>query len=125
MKTNIQTQTDGSGYWSDEAKNVTITEIELSKSKKYDDDVEEYGHLLAYFDADHWNRAADGLIYTDNLWLNTFCNGLRMLGFNEEAISNLNYSEQGMQGEAHVDLDVGEAFIKEFERIEALQEAKA
>ena len=75
----------------------------------------EYGELRAYFDTDTWNINEDGLIYSDPHWIDEFRGLMRSLGFTGRACANIRYSEQGMQGEDFVSMDVGADFMREVE----------
>ncbi len=59
--------------------------------------------------------STDGLIYTDKIWINEFRALMRSLGFTRNAVNDISYSEQGMQGEDFVSMDVGEDFLREVE----------
>lgn len=96
--------TNGSGYWSDVAKAVTIVDMQLG----YCADEMDYGELMVTFDTDTWNCEQDGLIYTDKLFveqLREFLNAHGLPG------ADVSYSEQGMQGDDYVSLDCGADFI--------------
>jgi hypothetical protein len=58
-----------------------------------------------------------GLIYTDALWMNEFRQQLVKLGFSKKAAKDVSYSEQGMQSDYFVSMDVGEEFLKEWDFI--------
>ena len=102
---NLNIRTDGSGYWSDSAKRVLATCMDLA----YVNEEKDFGELRVYFDTGDWNVEEDGLIYTDNQWLSEFKSLLDALVYDS---SDVSYSEQGMQGDNYVSLDVGEKFIK-------------
>ncbi len=108
---NFRTQTNGNGYWSSKKKFVTINRIQLA----YVDDEEQFGELRAYFDSADWDIDTDGLIYTDKAWKRSFLKCLETVGFSTDAILDVNYSEQGMQGKGFVSLDVGADSIRECE----------
>lgn len=96
--------TCGDGYWSTVAKAVSVVDMQLS----YVDDDGEFGELRVYFDTATWDTSKDGLIYTDSAFLDelsAFLDSTGLVG------SDVDYSEQGMQGNNYVSLDVGEAFI--------------
>lgn len=96
--------TVGDGYWSDVAKPVLITDMKLA----YENDEGDFGELRVYFDTKYWDVNTDGLIYTDSNFLNDlqlFLEKQGLVGMDVE------YSEQGMQGDRYVSCDVGEAFI--------------
>jgi hypothetical protein len=98
--------TDGSGYWSNKAKGVEIVDMRLG----YVSDEKDFGELCVYFN-DTWDTQKDGLIYTDKLFL------FQLQMFLEEhgLSANVEYSEQGMQGDDYVSLDVGGEFIANWE----------
>jgi len=96
--------TNGSGLWSGIAKEVKTTRINLA----YLNDEEDFGELRVYFDPKSWNIQEDGLIYTDRQFIRELETSLN----NEEYEgSDVDYSEQGMQGDNYVSLDVGKKFI--------------
>lgn len=97
--------TDGTGHWSDAAKSVKVTDI----SVPYIDDVRDFGELRVHFDTESWDVDEDGLIYTDEQFLNELLAALKDEGFD---VSDIGYSEQGMQGDDYVSLDVGPNFLK-------------
>jgi len=99
--------TAGDGYWSNVAKAVEITGLQLS----YTNDELDFGELCVYFNTKTWDVNKDGLIYTDSLFLEDLCLMLDNMGFDA---SDVSYSEQGMQGDNYVSLDVGECFINTF-----------
>jgi hypothetical protein len=96
--------TAGDGYWSGIAKSVKVTHIDVS----YINDERTFGELRVYFDTASWNIDKDGLIYTDSRFLEELCSELAYEGL----MGKVDYSEQGMQGEDYVSLDVGEDFIQ-------------
>lgn len=99
---NIVLHTDGNGLWSQKAAAVRITDMQLSA---YDN---QFGELRVYFNTNDWRVDQDGLIYTDRTFkceLRTLCARLGLCG------TDVDYSEQGMQGDNYVSCDVGEKFI--------------
>lgn len=102
--------TSGDGFWSREKKSVILKNMKIDEI--CDDD--KYGELCVYFDSDSWNTEKDGLIYTDRLFISEFRTILQNLGFSKEESNNANYSEQGMQGDNFVSMDVGEKFLQRF-----------
>lgn len=111
MKSPIFTcHTNGHGFWSGKEKSVQITDISLF----YVSDDQCFGELRAKFN-DSWDNEKDGLIYTDPDWIKTFRRGMkRIFSLSDEAINDINYSEQGMQGLNYVSMDVGKDFLKEW-----------
>lgn len=98
--------TNGSGYWSNQAKAVEVVDIQVS----YCSDEKDFGELRVYFNTDTWNVERDGLIYTDKQFgreLNEF-----LLA---HGLDKADYSEQGMQGDDYVSLDVEGKFIASWE----------
>jgi hypothetical protein len=96
--------TDGSGYWSNVAKSVKCKGISLA----YINDERDFGELRVYFDTASWDVNKDGLIYTDRQFIAELKEALVEASLNADGIS---YSEQGMQGDNYVSLDVGKEFI--------------
>jgi len=108
---NWQTHTGGTGLWSKEKKSVQVLGVELA----YCNDECDFGELRAYFNTGDWNCNQHGLIYTDKIWLNEFRALMRSLGFTRNAVNDIEFSEQGMQGEDYVSMDVGQEFMREAE----------
>jgi len=106
-KVNATLNTAGDGYWSNKAKAVQITALQLA----YTNDELDFGELRVRFKTSTWDVNKDGLIYTDSLFLEELRELLGDLGFDA---SDVDYSEQGMQGDNYVSLDVGECFINTF-----------
>lgn len=97
--------TSGDGYWSNTTKSVEITALEMP----YINDEETFGELRVYFNTDTWNTQEHGLIYTDEGFIRDLEVLLIEWGL---AGADVNYSEQGLQGDNYVSLDVGEKFIQ-------------
>lgn len=107
---NFVTKTNGNGYWSSKSKTVQINRVRLA----YLDEDGTFGELRAYFDPKEWDVDNDGLIYTDMMWKHSFLTCMENhFGFSPDAILDVSYSEQGMQGENYVSMDVGQQFILE------------
>lgn len=117
IKFNCVLETAGTGYWSEVAKEVKCTGIAVS----YINEEEDFGELRVYFDPRSWDTRKDGLIYTDRLFLDMLCSELLGAGLNSIDVS---YSEQGMQGDNYVSLDVGPKFLGSFKEI-AIEEYTA
>jgi len=103
----VTLNTAGDGYWSPVAKSVAVTDMQLG----YVSDDKDFGELCVYFDTATWDTAEDGLIYTDSLFLDELNAFLQAQG-----LASANYSEQGMQGDNYVSLDVGAEFIAAWEQ---------
>jgi|688.fasta_scaffold09896_11 hypothetical protein len=110
---NFVTHTNGRGYWSTVSGCVKINRVRIA----YLDDELDFGELRAYFDPQEWDTDKDGLIYTDPAWMQSFRNCMATLGFSEAALQDIDYSEQGMQGDNYVSMDVGGDFIRECEAL--------
>jgi len=110
---NFRTRTNGNGYWSSKQKFVTINRIQLA----YVNEDETFGELRAYFDPAEWDVDTDGLIYTDRAWMQDFQECMKTVGFSDEAVEAISYSEQGMQGNNFVSMDVTGAFVRECEAL--------
>jgi len=95
--------TRGDGYWSNRAKTVEITDMQLG----YVSDEGDFGELRVYFNTATWNVDEDGLIYTDS----QFYKDLQQFIKEHGLVVDLSYSEQGMQGDDYVSLDVGKEFL--------------
>ena len=102
MKT--QLHTNGQGLWTTHAQAVEIKHF----SMPYITDEQDFGELCVHFDSNDWDVDQLGLIYTDPLFLKELQAYLTTLGL---AGHDVHYSEQGMQGDSYVSLDVGAEFI--------------
>jgi hypothetical protein len=98
--------TSGDGYWSNVARAVTITDIVVNAEDR------EFGELQVYFDTATWDVNVHGLIYTDKGFMTDLRNFLALHGLDN---LDVEYSEQGMQDEQFVSLDVGADFIAAWE----------
>ena len=110
-KVNWQTQTNGKGYWTLFEQAVTVVRVQLA----YINDEGDFGELRAYFDTRTWDIDRVGLIYSDPCWISEFRGLMKSLGFTRKACEDIHYSEQGMQGEDYVSMDVGAEFMREAE----------
>lgn len=110
IKCSAVLHTDGRGLWSNESRAVKITGLALS----YVNDRRDFGELRVFFNLRTWNTLRHGLIYTDDLWIKELRAYLKTLGFRA---SRIGYSEQGMQGDNYVSLDVNRSFIDSWLKI--------
>lgn len=104
--------TSGTGFWSDSSVPVFVTHMDLG----YVDKEEHFGELRVYFNSS-WNVSRDGLIYTDPNWIRDFRQWMVENLFSTIAANQVSYSEQGMQGDDYVSLDVREIFLAEFKKL--------
>jgi hypothetical protein len=124
MKVEIKANTNGKGHWSEEQRLVIINKLGIGYSSLvYYPEEPFHGELRAYFEPSgfthgSWNVAGYGLIYTDRQWMKEFKAGLRELGLSIKAVQNVSYSEQGMQGNDYVSMDVGPAFYTSWQRLQ-------
>jgi hypothetical protein len=102
-------RTDGKGLWSRATKKVRLTQMSLNATNYEDGFL--LGELRVGFDTGTWDVEEDGLIYTDPKFIRHLRQYLSELGL---AGADVDYSEQGMQGEDHVSCDVGRDFIASF-----------
>lgn len=107
INVNATLHTDGSGYWSATAKAVNVTGIYVP----YIAENADFGELCVYFNTDAWDVDNDGLIYTDEQFMQELQDMLAQMGLDA---SDVSYSEQGMQGDDYVSCDVGAAFIASY-----------
>jgi hypothetical protein len=91
--------TNGLGYWSRAVKAVGIVDMRVA----YINDERDFGELRVYFNTKDWDVNTDGLIYTDKQWRNELQAFLDAHGLPGKDIS---YSEQGMQGDNYVSMDI-------------------
>ena len=120
-KVNWIVTTDGRGLWSRHCANVRVIGFDVGSLFKsdYNDTTNpaeaSWGELRIYFDRRTWNVTKLGLIYTDPFWMKEFRRQLQQeFGFSDEAAKDVDYSEQGMQGDNYVSCDVGKKFLKEY-----------
>ena len=101
----------GNGLWSDELRRVKLLEASVRFADPED---QGGGELRVKFDTKTWNPDKHGLIYTDRNWIKDLRKILVKKGFSEKAAKDVDYSEQGMQGDNYVSCDVGKKFLKEW-----------
>lgn len=124
MQVDIKANTNGKGHWTVEERMVQIIKLGIGYSSlTYYPEDEFNGELRAYFvphgfTPGSWNVAGHGLIYTDRQWMKEFKAGLRAAGFSIKAVQNVSYSEQGMQGDDYVSMDIGPTFYASWKRLQ-------
>ena len=119
IKISATLNTNGRGLWSRTATAVDVTKMDL----QYCNSEKDFGELCVYFATDdftanEWDVSVDGLIYTDKLFLQELRAYLQTIGFSESEANDVSYSEQGMQTDNYVSLDVGALFIAGLERLD-------
>lgn len=103
MQINSEISTNAEGLWSNSVAAVRVTDCVLA----YFSEESGWGELRVYFDTDTWDIDTQGLIYTDPGFLNDLKQLLTLRGLDT---TDLQYSEQGMQGDDYVSLDAGPLF---------------
>ena len=114
MQTFTTLHTNGGGYWSNTAKAVDVTRLDL----QYCTAERDFGELCVYFTSASWDVDTLGLIYTDPLFMQELRAYLQTLGFTAEEANDVSYSEQGMQSDNYVSCDVGLDFINGLTRLD-------
>ena len=119
MRTYTTLHTNGLGYWSNIAKAVDITALDLL----YISEDKDFGELCVHFAVDDfpsncWDVSTMGLIYTDKQFKRELREYLVSLGFTQAEADDVEYSEQGMQGDSYVSCDVGAVFINGLARLD-------
>jgi hypothetical protein len=125
-KFKVTTHTNGKGLWTITCRKINHSRAEISF---YDDVFSEdnvindfesgklkclnHAELKVYFPKKSWDTSKHGLIYTDPNWIKEFRSSLRQLGYSIKASKDADYSEQGLQGDNYVSLDIGRSFLKE------------
>jgi len=95
-------ETDGKGLWSNEKRKVKITDISLGCTKE----------IQVYFSKKTWNPDKHGLIYTDRAFINGLRKHLINSGMPKKIANDIDYTEQGMQGDDYVSLEYGKVTEK-------------
>lgn len=113
-KVNITCRTNGEGLWSNSKRKIIhqieiVSELPDRITYRWESDC---SNLRVYFNKKYWDIEKHGLIYTDELWLKSFLEEIKRIGFKN--FKKVQYSEQGMQGNNYVDLDIDKNFKKEF-----------
>jgi hypothetical protein len=103
----VTLNTNGMGYWSRTAKAVEIVDMRIN----YVSEDKDFGELCVYFNTDTWDVNTMGLIYTDKQFMRELNAFLVAQGLTE-----VSYSEQGMQGDDYVSCDVEGDFLTAWER---------
>jgi hypothetical protein len=100
----------GNGLWSSSNKTISISKMEVHYWTDYWVDINDapkWGELRVFFHKKIWDVSKLGLIYTDTLFLKELKIHLKKLKIE----GYVDYSEQGMQGNNYVSLDVDRQFI--------------
>lgn len=103
----------GDGLWSNKKMDNLKIHILPEDAFYQDDDPAPVGQLNVYFNPRIWNIDKLGLIYTGSLFLAHVRRLLKAAGFRH--FLDLDYSEQGMQGDDFVNFDVGDKLAIELD----------
>lgn len=116
IKKPIVCKTDGKGLWSPCKRTITIRRIELDYIPSDIEWVRQFSKELyvtfrVYFTKKDWNIHKHGFIYTDNSFIRDLrkqMNALPMFRnvFTTRGHAAVDYTEQGMQGDNYVSVDV-------------------
>ena len=106
---NFEIWTAGDGLWSSVSKEVHCKEMTVRVIASDGD--KSFGELRVYFSPGRWKVERDGLIFTDSRFLADLKANLNDAGLSPEAVDDISYSEQGMQGTDFVSFDVCEDFL--------------
>ena len=101
---NVYFKTNGKGYYTKRTANVPIIQMEIQSVNCR----MNYAELNVYIDTDVWCNNNEDCIYTDPQFLIDL---KKFLNNQDIDISDINYSEAGMQGDDYVSFDVGKKFI--------------
>jgi len=104
----VKFNTNGRGYWSNVAKTVEIVDMYVCCVGEDKD----FGELRVVFNTQDWDVNVDGLIYTDKQFMTEMRAFLTAHGL---AGADVEYSEQGMQGDDYVSCDIEDKFIATWE----------
>lgn len=104
----------GNGLWSNTLKEVNVSKMEVHYYYDSEDSNNnpKWGELRVFFHKKSWDVNKYGLIYTDKTFLKELSEWLVKLKINSKA----DYSEQGMQGDNYVSLDIGKNFIIDWDK---------
>lgn len=104
---NFYCNVDGTGHWSRHSRKVKHEKISLTVTWEKNYSITPgSAEFRVYFFNKEWDVEKVGLIYTDPKWIMELKNNLSLLGFSDKSLKGLNYSEQGMQGDDYVSMDV-------------------
>lgn len=104
----VTLHTSGTGYWSSHTAPVRVTDLQVHILDA------TCGELRVHFNTDDWRVDQHGLIYTDPKFIRELREYLAQEHYD---ISDVHYSEQGMQGDNYVSLDCGSGFIASWQEL--------
>ncbi|APC25816.1 hypothetical protein BST79_gp303 [Only Syngen Nebraska virus 5] len=98
------------GLWNRASKEVFVTKIMMFVGTTIDDpDDEPYSSdLQIFFKTSTWDIKKHGLIYTEKNFMEEIKSFMLESGVPEDVVSDVQYSEQGMQGTNYVSCDAYE-----------------
>ena len=96
--------TGGNGLWSKVERDVDIHGLSVS----YIDSDLNMVNFEAHFTKKSWNVEKHGLVYTDKLWIRQFRKEMiGLFGISKKCADDIDYTEQGMQGDNYISLGTG------------------
>lgn len=112
----------GGGLWSEGGRKVQVVALSLGENifdesslfddeEGFDPNALHSAELRVYFTTRSWDVERHGLIYTDDLFEKELKKRLRAAGWSAKAVRDIDYSEQGMQGDDYVSFDCGADFL--------------
>lgn len=109
MKSIVTLHTDGMSVWTNVKGKVKVVDIDVENISG------SSGELKIYFDESSWSIFKNGLIYSDETWIKELRWFLQVKKkYSRSAVMDIDYSEQGMQGDDYVSLDCGPKFLSEW-----------
>lgn len=93
-------ETSGKGLWSREKRKVKVTDVSIGEGGMHE--------VRVYFSKKSWDPDEHGLIYTDPLFIKQLRKHLIQNGVPKKVAADLDYTEQGMQGDNYVSLEYGD-----------------
>jgi hypothetical protein len=110
IKTKATLNVAGNGLWSNVERTVQVHNMAVHyyiDNGTEENFVPKWGELRVFFTKKTWHPDKHGLIYTDRRFLRELKSCLSQLKID----GKVDYSEQGMQGDNYVSLDVDRKFI--------------
>lgn len=114
-KFKAECHTDGKGFWSKVNKKVRLNKAEIifyeeNFIKFLFRENDAHAYLRVHFSRTSWDYDKHGLIYTDRLFVRELRTAFKNYGLTFKP-SDLDYTEQGMQGDDYVSLYVSGKFL--------------
>ena len=114
-KLTLSGTTNGVGFWSSESNKEVQGCMYFNLLESHLNGEVFGGRAEFRFSKEDWDVDKYGLIYTDEGFLDSIHNKLREVGFKK--YQEINYSEQGMQGDDYVDFDASIEIVNEAKQL--------